>query len=366
MRVGEPVIGFQNSQAGREPRAGRVPRVNVLGPQLVLWCFAYLLSLKTMPEVSLESARNRVGKSFSFICFLVDRLQEHLCFSQPDQHINIYNQLFLAQKTCYRLWKQGAYALPHRSLWELVCGSNFGEQINESWEPQGQVASQYHLAHWLGSVLIVFLLFIMLAKYEHVSPILWSPSSEMSTALTALLSATFLNCAGSKRCVSGERQTKWTGPHLFHTSVKGFQLSSVSRACFIEKRIGCCLAGLGKPFFKNFPVFFFSQLNRIWASVSPRIRELDGSPEFTSWSQTSSLTGGDGRTKCGILWLQGGLAEPSSNSDSVQESRNAKCPWYPQLWCASQATRQSPRSPLPKDALLAQQLYKCHWERWQA
>lgn len=125
-----------------------------------------------MPEASLESARNRVGKSFSFICFLVDRLQERLCFSQPDQHINIYNQLFLAQKTCYRLWKQGAYALPHRSLWELVCVSNFGEQINESWEPQGQVASQYCLAHWLGSVLIIFLLFIMLAKYEHVSPIL--------------------------------------------------------------------------------------------------------------------------------------------------------------------------------------------------
>lgn len=197
-------------------------------------------------------------------------------------------------------------------------------------------------------------------------PYFMSPSSEMSTALTALLSVTFLNLAGSKRRVSGERQTEWTGPHLFHTSVKGFQLSSVSRACFIEKRIGCCLAGLGKPFFKNFPVFFFSRLNQIWASVSPRIRELDGSLEFTSWSQTSSLTGGDGRTKCGIVWLQGGLAEPSSNSDSVQESRNAMCPWCPQLWCASQATRQSPRSPLPKDALLAQQLYKCHWERWQA
>lgn len=78
-----------------------------------------------------ESARNRVGKWFSFICFLVYRLQEHFCFSQPDQHINIYNQLFLVQTTCYRLWKQGAYALPHRSLWELVCVSNFGEQMNK-------------------------------------------------------------------------------------------------------------------------------------------------------------------------------------------------------------------------------------------
>ena len=69
---------------------------------------------------------------------------------------------------------------------------------------------------------------------------------------------------------------------------------SVSHARFFEKRRRCCLARVGKHFFKNLSAFFFSQLNlnqSLGKSQDLRAERLTGA----SWSQTASLKGGGGR-----------------------------------------------------------------------
>lgn len=166
-------------------------------------------------------------------------------------------------------------------------------KINTFWTPRrGQLSAFSHTIF-----VIIFLLLILLTKYEGIYHTLSSPSSKMSGALPASLNAQFYLLimleAGTTFQGEGRPLEQMSSPccSLAYQLLWPF---SVSHARFFEKRRGCCLARVGKHFFKNLSAFFFSQLNlnrSFEKSQDFRAERLMGA----SWSQTASLKGGGGR-----------------------------------------------------------------------